>query len=231
MTAGRGSADQDAATRLQPPLVCCIRLFYSAERFPRPCRQPVQAGPDRTPDSRRGARLRDPEGCGTARLSEATKPARLRRPPATMTSYQMPLTLTRPPRAQALELSDARPRDQGGRTRLSAPQPALLRKPSRQPSASWGGAACESIPEPARRVHTRDGFPFVVHPRRSRTLALSCEAPKLAGLRQLQRLVRQRRRPDLDCPSPRFRSGPWTMLRAGGRRLNSRVRRADRTQP
>jgi hypothetical protein len=34
MTAGRGMADQDASNRLQPPLVCCIRLFYSAVRIP-----------------------------------------------------------------------------------------------------------------------------------------------------------------------------------------------------
>ena len=39
-----------------------------------------------------------------------------------------------------------------------------------------GGAACASHPEPARRVHTRDGFRFVVHPMRSRTLRISCEA-------------------------------------------------------
>ena len=32
MTAARGMADHDASTRLQPPLVCCIRLFYSAVR-------------------------------------------------------------------------------------------------------------------------------------------------------------------------------------------------------
>jgi hypothetical protein len=34
MTAGRGVADHDASTRLRPPLVCCIRLFYSAVRIP-----------------------------------------------------------------------------------------------------------------------------------------------------------------------------------------------------
>ena len=34
MSAGRGMADHDASTRLRPPLVCCIRLFYSAERSP-----------------------------------------------------------------------------------------------------------------------------------------------------------------------------------------------------
>ena len=27
-------ADHDASTRLRPPLVCCIRLFYSAVRIP-----------------------------------------------------------------------------------------------------------------------------------------------------------------------------------------------------
>jgi hypothetical protein len=40
-----------------------------------------------------------------------------------------------------------------------------------------GGAACASDPEPARRVHTRGGFRFVVHPRRSRTPGISCERP------------------------------------------------------
>ncbi len=47
-----------------------------------------------------------------------------------------------------------------------------------------GGAACASDPEPARRVHTRDGFRFVVHPTRSRTPGISREAvpaPDLAG--------------------------------------------------
>jgi hypothetical protein len=34
MTAGRGVADHHASTRLRPPLVCCIRLFYSAVRIP-----------------------------------------------------------------------------------------------------------------------------------------------------------------------------------------------------
>jgi hypothetical protein len=33
MTAGRGLVDHDAPIRLQPPLVCCIRLFYSAVRI------------------------------------------------------------------------------------------------------------------------------------------------------------------------------------------------------
>jgi hypothetical protein len=32
MTAARGMADHDDSTRLRPPLVCCIRLFYSAGR-------------------------------------------------------------------------------------------------------------------------------------------------------------------------------------------------------
>jgi hypothetical protein len=35
------------------------------------------------------------------------------------------------------------------------------------------------IPEPSRRAHTRDGFPFVVHPERSRTPRISCEGRNL----------------------------------------------------
>ena len=47
---------------------------------PRRCRQLFLTGPDRTPDSLRGARRRDPGGCGTGRITEPAKPARLRRP-------------------------------------------------------------------------------------------------------------------------------------------------------
>jgi len=42
--------------------------------------------------------------------------------------------------------------------------------------ADGGGAACASDPEPQRRVHTRDGFRFVVPATRSRTPGISCEA-------------------------------------------------------
>ena len=47
---------------------------------PQRCRQRALTRPDRTPDSLRGARQRDPGGCGTARATEPAKPARLRRP-------------------------------------------------------------------------------------------------------------------------------------------------------
>jgi hypothetical protein len=73
--------DHDAPARLQPPLVCCIRLFYSAARFPTTLLPAVpRTRPDRTPNSLQGARQRDPGGCGTARVTEPAKPARLRRP-------------------------------------------------------------------------------------------------------------------------------------------------------
>ena len=44
-----------------------------------------------------------------------------------------------------------------------------------------GGAACAPDPEPARRVHARDGFRFVLPTKRSRTLEISCEAPIRSG--------------------------------------------------
>ena len=173
--AGRGMADHDAPARLQPPLVCCIRLFYSAVRFPTTSSSAVpRTRPDRTPDSLRGARLRDPGGCGTARITEPAKPARLRRPkhggrpPAARSGAMAPHLEP--------ELNRGRPRDQAYEmhllTRARRPSVAGDSRPN-----GGGGAACAWDPEPSRRVHTRGGFRFVVHPRRSRTPGISCERP------------------------------------------------------
>jgi len=82
MTAGRGMADHDASTRLQPPLVCCIRLFCRPLRSPTHAVTPASSpGPDRTPDPLHGARLRDPGGRGTARPFKPERTGQAAPPP------------------------------------------------------------------------------------------------------------------------------------------------------
>ena len=74
------------------------------------------------------------------------------------------------------ELNRGRPRDQAYEmhllTRARRPSVAGDSRPN-----VGGGAACAWDPEPSRRVHTRDGFRFVLHPKRSRTPGISCERP------------------------------------------------------
>ena len=84
MTASRGMADHDASTRLQPPLVCCIRLFCRPLRSPAHALAPASSpGPDRTPDPLHGARLRDPGGRGTARPFNPERTMQAAPPPVT----------------------------------------------------------------------------------------------------------------------------------------------------
>ena len=79
------------------------------------------------------------------------------------------------------ELNRGRPRDQAYEMHLltSARRPYVAGDSRLNVG---GGAACAWDPEPSRRVHTRDGFRFVVHPRRSRTLRISCERPICSAL-------------------------------------------------
>jgi len=72
MTAARGMADTVIPLASNRPSSAAFRLFCSAGAPPQRRRQRSRTGPDRTPDSLHGARLRDRGGCGTARPSEPT---------------------------------------------------------------------------------------------------------------------------------------------------------------
>jgi len=163
MPAARGMADHDDSTRLRPPLVCCIRLFYSAARssttswtavpelgqIVRPIHSTAFAYATREGVARR---LRMSLQAGMA----VTPPECDHEPPdaSTLTRAQSTWSPDSVKAGRGIKPARSNPR--------STTRPAYVAGDSRL--TVGGGAACASDPEPARRVHTRDGFRFVLHP-------------------------------------------------------------------